>query len=201
MRLSTLFDASRTLWPSEKADYAAHLKRLEPDARRMRFHGPTSDEAIEKHVARVFANDNSLVIGWFAGGEVRAAAEVAVYETPNGTEAEAAFAVESSWRNRGVGRGLMHRAALYARNRGARRLHIATDANNGPMLRLAYNSGADFEIHDGDADGVLVEDPRSVFSICLETLEEEVGLIAWGWEVLMRRLQGGPTVKASQAAK
>lgn len=177
--------AYRTLWPSERDDYADHLKRLSPACRRLRFHRAVSDDGLDAHAERVFAK-SLHVIGWFYRGVLRGAVEVAVFDGPDGTEAEAAFAVEAHNRGRGVGAELMHRAALYARNRGAETLHIATERDNIPMIRLAVSSGAQFRIHATEADGVLHQDARSVFSLLLETAEEEVGVLHWAWDRAMR---------------
>lgn len=181
--------AYRTLWRWEGNDYLAHLRRLEPKCRRLRFHRSMSDDALELHAKRAFA-DNVHVVGWFLDGELRGAAEVAVYPTAKGPEAEAAFAVESAYRGRGVGGELMHRAALYARNRGARTLHIATERDNQAMLRLASRAGAEFEINSTEADGVVTSEPRTVFSLLLETAEEDIGVLSWAWGALAHKLRG-----------
>lgn len=177
--------AYRTLWSWEKDDYLEHLKRLGPECRRLRFHRAMSDDGLALHVDQVFKAERDggvHVIGWFHDGDLAGAAEVAVYETPSGLDAEAAFAVEEGYRGAGVGRELMHRAALYAQNRGAATLHIATERENRAMLRMAVNSGATFEITASEADGVLQSEPRTIFSILLETVEEEAGVAFWAWD-------------------
>ncbi|MEO1328151.1 MAG: GNAT family N-acetyltransferase [Pseudomonadota bacterium] len=179
--------AFRSLWSWEADLYYEHLKRLGREDRRLRFHRAMSDDGLRLHVDRAFEHDkkpNGLVhvIGWFLDAELRGAAEVAVYETPDGPEAEAAFAVEEDYRGQGVGRELMRRSALYARNRGAGVLHIATERDNRAMLKLAMGSGAVFEISAADADGVLRTEPRSVFSLLLETAEEDLGVAHWAWD-------------------
>lgn len=173
--------AFRTLWSSERDEYLEHLQRLSQNCRRLRFHRTMSDDALALHADAAFEN-HAHVIGWFLDGELRGAAEVVVFDGPNGPEAEAAFAVEEPFRGRGVGRELMHRASLYARNRNARALHIATERENRAMLRLAMGSGTKFEISGGEADGVLTSEPRNVFSLLLETAEEEAGLIHWAFD-------------------
>lgn len=180
--------AYRALWAWEAESYAAHLKRLDPMARRRRFHAAVSDQIIEAHAAKALNDPHMRVIGWFKDGALRGAAEIAIIDLPAGREAEASFAVEASDRRHGVGRQLLARAALYARNRKARRLHIATEAENAPMIRLAMGSGAAFEIEQTDADGVIDMSERTVFSIGLEAYEEEAGLIGWALSRLGRAL-------------
>lgn len=171
--------AYRSLWSWERDEYFEHLQRLDPAARRQRFHQTMSDDGVALHADHVFAAPGIHVIGWFKEGVLRGAAEVALFDTPRGQEAEAAFAVEAAWRRLGVGGGLMHRAALHARNQGAETLHIATDRDNRPMIRLAKSCGAAFEIDHTEADGVVRAAPRSLGSIALETLEEDAGVAAW----------------------
>lgn len=182
--------AYHTLWKSQEGEYAAHLRRLPSGDRRRRFHRTVSNVEATAHAAAVFANDRAEVVGWFQGGVLRGAAEVVFFDVKDRdggvhVEAEAAFAVEPKWQGRGVGAGLMHRAALHARNAGATRLHIATETDNRAMLKVADQAGVVFEVEDRDAEGVLRAEPRSVASVCLQTLEEEVGLVAWGWELLV----------------
>lgn len=171
--------AYRSLWSWERDDYHQHLVRLDPTCRRKRFHRAMSDAGLALHADHVFAAPKIHVIGWFKDGVLRGAAEVALFDTPRGPEAEAAFAIEAEWRRVGVGRGLMHRAALHARNQGAQRLHIATDRDNRAMIRLAESCGVQFHVEDRDAEGVVRPQPRSLGSIALETLEEEAGVISW----------------------
>ncbi len=174
--------AFRTLWEWEKPDYLAHLMRLDKECRRLRFHRAMSDRGLAIHADHVFESDKVHVIGWFKDGVLRGAAEVAIFETERGLEAEAAFAIESGWRRMGVGRLLMERAALHARNLGATTLHIATDHDNRAMIRLAEAAGTRFELRETDAEGVLHTEPRSVFSIALESLEEDIGVAHWAYD-------------------
>lgn len=173
--------AYRTLWRWERQAYLEHLKRLSPNCRRARFHRAMSDDALALHVKRAFSS-HVHITGWFLDGVLRGATEVAVYKTSKGLEAEAAFAVEAAHRNKGVGHGLLHRAALFARNRGANLLHIDTERDNQAMLRLAIGSGAAFDIRSSEAEGVLESPPRSVFSLLLETAEEDLGALHWAWD-------------------
>ncbi|MEL6978516.1 MAG: hypothetical protein AAGM38_07560 [Pseudomonadota bacterium] len=92
----------RSLWSWEAAEYAAHLLRLDPAARRRRFHGAVSDDLLAEHAAHALASGDVRVIGWFKDGVLRGAVEIAFYDAPAGREAEAAFAVEQHDRGHGV---------------------------------------------------------------------------------------------------
>ena len=136
--------AYRSLWRWEGPAYAAHLKRLDQASRRRRFHGALCDETLERHAARALNARESRVIGWFKDGVLRGAVEIGLFRAEEGVEAEAAFAVEEAFRLSGVGSMLMERALLFARNRGARRVHIATENGNEAMIALAARAGARF---------------------------------------------------------
>ena len=191
--------AYRTLWSWEAAEYADHLKRLDPTARRRRFHGCVSEQALEAHAARAVGDDTVRVIGWFKDGVLRGAVEIAMLDGQSEPEAEAAFTVEKSDRGHGVGHHLMERALLFARNRGAHKVHIATESENRAMIALAAGSGATLEASGQDVDGVLDAGDRTVFSIGLEAVEEEAGLLAWVWGRLRRVF--GALFGANGAAK
>ncbi len=180
--------AYRSLWSWEADDYAAHLKRLDVGARRRRFHASVSDAAIDAHAARALSNPAVRIIGWFKDGVLRGAVEIALDDSDDALEAEAAFAVEQTERGHGVGHQLMRRALLFACNRGARRVHIATESENRAMIALAAGSGATLDACGQDVDGVLDAGERTVFTVGLEAVEEEAGLLGWGWAWVRRAL-------------
>ena len=191
----------RQLGDSDKPAYIEHLKRLDPACRRQRYHRSMSDAALEARADQVYEDRDIQLIGWFKDGVLRGAAELALIRCPGAIEAEAAFAIEAEHRRKGVGRALLRRAALYARNRGAERIHIATERDNRAMLRLAMASGATFEVEHTEANGVLSAEPRTVFSLCLEWVEEEAGALRWSWERLLARLaEGWRRLKPRRAA-
>jgi GNAT superfamily N-acetyltransferase len=179
--------AFRALWTFDRDDYAAHLKRLSPQDRRSRFQYAATDAQIDEHVEK-FLKGGGHVIGWFEGGELRGAAEVALLA--GGEAAEAAFEIEPGWRGRGVGAELVARALLWARNRGARRLLIQTTRSNTAMLRAARRNGAVFEFDLSDAEGVIETRRPSWRSLMLEAVSEEQGLMRWARDAVLHRLGG-----------
>ncbi|QNE16962.1 GNAT family N-acetyltransferase [Kribbella qitaiheensis] len=66
---------------------------------------------------------------------------VASYEPMRADEAEMAFLVDDAVHGRGIGTLLLEQLAAVARERGVRRLHADTLADNGPMLRVFLQSG------------------------------------------------------------
>lgn len=180
--------AYRALWDFDRDDYVAHLKRLTTDDRRSRFQYPATDAQLEDHVETFLAGGGHL-IGWFCDGELRAAAEVAIFE--DHVTAEAAFEVEGPWRGRGVGAELVNRALLWARNRGVKRLFIHTTRQNTAMLRAAKQSGAVFEFDLTDAEGIITAPRASWRSYLREARFEEQGVLRWLRDSLRRWLTGG----------
>ncbi|WP_175478707.1 GNAT family N-acetyltransferase [Rubrimonas cliftonensis] len=174
----------RELWSLDWVHYTAHLKRLSPEDRVSRFHGVVRDHRIEAH-AREALRRPGRVLGWFDGGTLRAAAEVAF--APGETEAEAAFEVEQSYRGRGVGTELVARTLLWSRNRGVRRLLIHTTRRNLPMLRAAQANGAAFEFDIADAEGVIAAEAPNLLSHTAEAMQALED--AWRWS--LRRFGGG----------
>ena len=174
--------AYRALWPFDRDDYAAHLKRLSPEDRRSRFQYPATDEQIERHVDE-FVSGGGHLIGWFCDGALHAAAEVAIF--PDGETAEAAFEVEPEYRGRGVGAELVNRALLWARNRGVRHLLIHTLRSNTAMLKAAKKRGAVFEFDLADAEGVIEAPKASWRSYLREARFEEQGVLRWLWDSLL----------------
>ncbi|WP_112237812.1 bifunctional acetate--CoA ligase family protein/GNAT family N-acetyltransferase [Kribbella monticola] len=75
---------------------------------------------------------------------------VASYEPMRADEAEMAFLVDDAVHGRGIGTLLLEQLAAVARERGIRKLHADTLAENAPMLRLFLDSGFR-EVHQLDS--------------------------------------------------
>ena len=190
--------AYRTLWAFDRDDYADHLKRLPPEDRRSRFQYAITDAQIDDHVDR-FIQGGGHVIGWFVDGGLRGAAEVMVF--PDHVTAEGAFEVEADWRGLGVGRELVNRALLWARNRGVRRLLIHTTRRNTAMPKAAKRNGASFEFDLADAEG-LIEAPKASWRSHLREAQfEETGAARWARDALARRMRRAIYGKASDGAQ
>jgi len=63
------------LTPSEIPLLKEHLLRLDSDGRRQRFNGLTSERFVERYNTE-YITDGTVVIGYFADGEMRGAAEL-----------------------------------------------------------------------------------------------------------------------------
>ena len=104
----------RKLWPTETDKFRDHLLRLDKMSRRLRFAHGVSDSFIEDYAGRT-TEMGALVYAYFEGGQVRAAAELKKLGDVWGQEAEAAFSVEQTLQDQGIGSELMGRVIRAAR--------------------------------------------------------------------------------------
>lgn len=153
----------RKLVPAEREVILAHLLRLDPLSRFMRFGGVVSDGAMARHATRLVSGDASA-IGYFVDGELRAVAELHPLGTRPGkpAAAEAAFSVERPWQGKGIGSALMKHLVLLAQNRNIAELQVVFLPNNGPMRNLAVHHAADLQLDDEEMVGRM-RAPRATF--------------------------------------
>lgn len=164
----------RKIWPSESKNFAAHLLRLDKDSRRMRFAHGVSDSFIEDYASRM-SDMGSVVYGYIADGELRAAAELRKLGDSWSPEAEAAFSVEKAYQGHGLGSELMGRVIRSARNRGVQRLYMSCLAENSKMQAIARKHEADLRFEYGEVIGEIVPNEPNYFSILQEAVEDRVG--------------------------
>ncbi len=135
----------RKLWLGETARFRAHLLRLDPESRANRFGTPVTDYFIEQYSAHALGAD-SVVHGYFVDGILRGCAELRGFRTLAPRAAEAAFSIEKSFQNNGVGSALMGRTILAARNRGIQKLYMNCLSHNHPMQAIARKYHADLKL-------------------------------------------------------
>jgi len=164
----------RKLWPSENDRFRSHLLRLDRDSRRMRFAHGVSDAFIDDYAGRM-GDMGSIVYGYIEDGEVRAAAELRKLADVWGQEAEAAFSVERTHQDKGLGTELMGRVIRAARNRGVQRLFMSCLAENSKMQAIARKHEADLKFEFGEVIGEIVPTEANYFSILAEAMEDRVG--------------------------
>lgn len=171
--------AIRVLRPADLPGLRALLLGLGPEDRALRFGGATGDAAVEAHCRRLAQADGAAaVLGAFAGGRLIGAVELWFDAGPPPRGCEAAVAVDAAWCGRGVGTGLLDRAALVARNRGARRLRLCCRTENGRMRRLARRLAGGLRFDDEGAGAELVLPGPSWHSLWAEAVADTACLIA-----------------------
>jgi len=176
MKVADTNGSIRKLWPAELEIYRDHLLRLDDKSRRMRFGMSVGDEFITSYASRL--NDmRSIVYGYFVGGEIHAAAELRPLGGQLPGEAEAAFSVEQSYQDTGIGTELLGRVIRTARNRGINRLYMNCLAENRKMQRVARKFDAVLHFEEGDVVGELAPVTPNYFSIWREVMEDERGFV------------------------
>jgi len=166
----------RKLWPTEARKFRDHLLRLDKETRRLRFAHFVSDAFIEDYASRM-AEFGSVVYGYLLAGHVRAAAELRRLGDAWGDEAEAAFSVEKTYQDQGIGSELMGRVVRAARNRGIRRLYMSCLAENSKMQAIARKHEAELRFEYGEVIGRIVPDTPNYFSILAEAAEDRVSFM------------------------
>jgi GNAT superfamily N-acetyltransferase len=166
----------RKLWPHEQALFRDHLLRLDKASRAMRFAHGVSDSFIEDY-ARHMADSGSTVFAYVEDGLVRAAAELKKLGAIWGSEAEAAFSVESAFQERGLGTELMGRVIRAARNRGVNLLYISCLASNAGMQAIARKHEADLRFELGEIVGEIVPEQPNYFSLLAEAVDDRMGFM------------------------
>jgi RimJ/RimL family protein N-acetyltransferase len=166
----------RKLWVSDTAALQAHLLRLDPESRRMRFGTPVTDYFIEQYAQHALGS-HSIAHGWFVDGVLRGVAELRGFRSVGGGEAEAAFSVEKNFQNGGIGTELFARTVLAARNRGISRLFVNFLSQNQRMQAIAKKFDA---VLTFDSDGVQgkIDAPRANAMSVLKEAVTDTGAVA-----------------------
>lgn len=166
----------RKLRPTETSKFRDHLLRLDKASRRMRFAHTVSDTFIEDYAARM-SEMSSVVYAYIEHDEVRAVAELRKLSEVWGQEAEAAFSVEGTHQDLGLGTELMGRIIRSARNRSVRRLYMSCMPENRRMQKIARKFEADLTFEPGEVLGEIVPVGPNYFSMLAEAVEDRVGFV------------------------
>lgn len=148
----------RQLRPSDMPRFREHLLRLDPESRRDRFNGPTSDDFVAGYADRCFAT-GATVVGYVEGERVLGAAELHELPQERAPTGEIAFSVDRSMQHRGIGSLLFQRVIAHARAMGYTRLRVTTHAQNEAMKRLARKFNARLSFEDGETQGTIELEP------------------------------------------
>lgn len=161
----------RKLWAADTPALKAHLLRLDPESRRMRFGTPVGDYFIDQYAEHALGN-HSIAHGYFVDGVLRGVAELRGFRGVSGGEAEAAFSVEQDFQNKGIGTELFSRTVLAARNRGISKLFVNFLSQNARMQAIAKKFDA-VVTYDSDGGHAEIEAPRAnALSIWKEALTD-----------------------------
>ncbi len=124
----------RRLWPADRAAVLDYFLRLDPETRASRFMGNVSEAGVRAYAAQALTAEG-VMYGAFVGGVLRGLAELrpmgpGASRYALGPHAEAAFAVEQTFRRKGIGAALFARIARAARHRGE---EVTPEVIDGPQ--------------------------------------------------------------------
>lgn len=151
----------------------AHLLRLDPDNRRLRFGSYVSDGFIREYTGRLSGMD-TVVFGAFIDGTLRAIGELHGLRRSWPARAEAALSVEPDWQNRGIGSKLFARLVTVAQNRGIRSLHVLFLHENRRMRRITRKHDAKLEFFGEDIEATLDPPLATALSLAREFAEDSL---------------------------
>ncbi|GKT21980.1 GNAT family N-acetyltransferase [Acidovorax sp. SUPP3334] len=151
----------RSLGPGHRERIAAHLLRLEPADRYLRFGYAASDEQVQRYVDQLdFVRDEIFGI-YNRRLELIAVAHLAYADSPEHKScAEFGVSVLGQARGRGFGARLFERAVMHARNQGVSMVFIHALSENTAMLKIARNAGATVR-RDGSESEAYLQLPRA----------------------------------------
>lgn len=178
----------RKLWIGEAKSFREHLLRLDADSRRSRFGSPVNEFFISNYASRALGPD-SVVHGFFAGGVLRAAAELRPFGKGFPAEAEAAFSVEQDFQNHGVGSALLDRTILAAKNRGIRTIYMSCLAENHRMQSVAKKYEADLRFAADEVVGEVANTGPTPLSLMREWIADGHGFATAVLDVQSRLLR------------
>lgn len=164
----------RKMWFAEKLLFRDHLLRLDKDSRRMRFGMSVCDDFIHEYVGAITETTN-LIHGFFKDGKMLGAAELRQIGETWQPDAEAAFSVEKTYQNIGIGSELMGRVIRSARNRNIKHLHISCLADNGKMQHIAKRYDASLKFSHGEVIGELTPSRPTYLSLWEEAVDDGSG--------------------------
>jgi len=175
----------RKLWFTETEKFRDHMLRLDADSRRMRFGMVVGDDFIRNYAGQV-SQLESVIYGFFVGGEMHAAAELRMIGDGWSGDAEAAFSVEREYQDSGVGTELLGRLILTARNRGVSRLYMNCLSTNRKMQHVAKKYEAELFFDHGEVVGQLKPSMPTPFSLWTEALDDGSGFVMAVFEFPLR---------------
>jgi ribosomal protein S18 acetylase RimI-like enzyme len=160
----------RRLWPIELDRIEAHLLRLDPESRRLRFGGVVGPAQIEAHCADIDWR-GAVVVGYLEADALRGLGELLPATVKGARSAELAVSAEGPWRNRGIGTELMRRLIVAARNRLIGRLDMICLIDNDRVLRLARRLDGRLSFERGEALARIEPPWPTLWTLLEETLQ------------------------------
>lgn len=176
----------RKIAAGEAEAFAAHLMRLAPEDRRLRFGNGVGPLFIASYGQRR-CGPADVRLGYFEAGWLRGAGELILSREERSRTAEIALSVEQAWQGQGIGSDLLRCCMVLARNRMIARLRIFCLPENRRMQALMRKAGAAVRF-----DGTMMEASiEPSWPTCMTMAEEMWGDSYAALRSLMEGDRGG----------
>ncbi|MDD2546576.1 MAG: GNAT family N-acetyltransferase, partial [Burkholderiaceae bacterium] len=153
----------RALGPSYRERITAHLLKLEPADRYLRFGYAANDEQIRRYTEQLNFERDEIFGVYNRRLELIAMAHLAFSGEPDHQGcAEFGVSVLKQARGRGLGARLFERAVIHARNAGVSMVFIHALSENTAMLKIARNAGALVERDGSESEAYLQIPPANL---------------------------------------
>ena len=162
----------------ERGALERHFLSLDAEDRRLRFGVPHSDQALRAYVGRIDFGGDALFAVLDESLEILAAAHLARC----GVHGELGLSVLPGHRTRGMGLALLQRAALRARNWGARGLLMHCLSENAAMMRLARKQKMEIVSEAGEADAWMRLPWPDAATVLGDAMAQNVTLIDYAFK-------------------
>lgn len=167
----------RKLWPWEWAQHRAHLLRLAPDDRRLRFCRSVSDDLIHRYCDQIDRSQTTLA-GYFVSCTLRGVAELVRFPEGVPVSAEIALSVERPFQEQGIGGKLLEMSLLVARNRFIDTVHMISLQENDVIQHLVRKFGAKIGAYGVTAEARIRLPAPSYLSLMDEITGDNQALIS-----------------------
>ncbi len=165
----------RELHAGHREEILQHLLQLNEEDRRLRFGTQTPDEVIQRYVAHLEFNKDTIFGIFGSNLKLIGMAHLAYLPEIKGQARAAEFGVSvlPEGRSQGLGTALLQRSAVHARNTRIETLFVHCLSSNKAMMHLAQKAGMSIEYAHGDADACLKLPPANSSTIVEEAADEQ----------------------------
>lgn len=154
-------------------EVCAHLLRLTPDDRYLRFGYQIDDAALVRYAHGIDAERDALFGVADPELELVAFAHLAV----GADHGELGLSVLRGQRRRGLGRVLLERATTHARAMGLQQLFMQCPADNAPMQRLARRAGMTVVTRQGESEAQLALGASTAGAQVDDWMSDQIALV------------------------
>ncbi len=148
----------------ERAQYLAHLLRLDAEDRYLRFGRNVKDDFIKEFVSQISLIKEGVIAAYDEDLKIIAAIHMAPQRREGqDTWAEISISVDQAYRSQGIAGRLGGRALMWCRARGIKEIDLQWLTHNGAVTKLVKNFGGQIEGQQSEYQSRLrLDDPHFV---------------------------------------